>query len=47
MRNLVRPFKNGFFTQAAPMADIFAELNAQLQELQMLRTNADFAMADA
>lgn len=47
MRNLVRPFKNGFFNQAAPMAEIFSELNAQLAELQMLKTNADFAMAEA
>jgi adenylate cyclase len=47
MRNLVRPFKNGIFTQAAPMADIFKELNEQLQELALLKTNADFAMADA
>jgi len=47
MRNLVRPFRNGIFTQAAPMADIFAELHAQLQELEILRTSADFTMADS
>lgn len=29
------------------MADIFDELNAQLQELAMLKTNAEFAMAEA
>jgi hypothetical protein len=29
------------------MADVFAELNAQLRELSMLKMNADFAMAEA
>lgn len=28
-------------TQACPMADVFAELNAQLRELSMLKMNTD------
>jgi len=28
------------------MADVFTELNAQLRELSLLKTNADFAMAE-
>lgn len=36
-RNLVRPFRDGMISQACPMSDIFAELTAQLQELQILK----------
>jgi adenylate cyclase len=34
---MMRPFKNGMLNQACPMAEIFAELSTQLNELQVLK----------
>ena len=41
IRNMVRPFKNGMLEQACPMADVLAEVASQLDELKMLRQQAD------
>jgi adenylate cyclase len=45
IRNMVRPFKNGMLEQACPMADVLAEVASQLDELKVLRQQADFEMA--
>jgi adenylate cyclase len=42
---MVRPFKNGMLEQACPMADVLAEVASQLDELKVLRQQADFEMA--
>jgi adenylate cyclase len=45
IRNMVRPFKDGMLEQACPMADILGEVASQLDELKVLRRQADFDMA--
>lgn len=45
IRNMVRPFKEGMLEQACPMADILGEVASQLDELKVLRRQADFEMA--
>jgi adenylate cyclase len=45
IRNMVRPFKDGMLEQACPMADILGEVASQLDELKVLRLQADFEMA--
>lgn len=47
IRNMVRPFKDGMLEQACPMADILGEVASQLDELKVLRRQADFEMAPA
>ena len=47
IRNMVRPFKDGMLEQACPMADVLAEVASQLDELKVLRRQADFEMAPA
>jgi adenylate cyclase len=42
---MVRPFKDGMLEQACPMADILGEVASQLDELKVLRLQADFEMA--
>jgi adenylate cyclase len=44
---MVRPFKDGMLEQACPMADILSEVASQLDELKVLRRQADFEMAPA
>jgi adenylate cyclase len=38
---MMRPFKNGMLNQACPMAEIFAELAAQLNDLQALKAQTN------
>jgi adenylate cyclase len=38
---MVRPFKDGMLEQACPMADVLAEVASQLDELKVLRQQAD------
>ncbi|EOD44086.1 putative adenylate cyclase protein [Neofusicoccum parvum UCRNP2] len=40
LRHTVRPFGHGMLEQACPMADIFAELSTQLDELRLLKAAA-------
>ncbi|KAL1632073.1 hypothetical protein SLS56_003962 [Neofusicoccum ribis] len=40
LRHTVRPFSHGMLEQACPMADIFAELSTQLDELRLLKAAA-------
>jgi adenylate cyclase len=47
IRNMVRPFRDGMLEQACPMADILGEVASQLDELKVLRRQADFEMAPA
>ena len=44
---MVRPFKDGMLEQACPMADILGEVASPLDELKVLRRQADFEMAPA
>jgi adenylate cyclase len=41
MRNMMRPFKNGMLNQACPMAEIFAELATQLNDLQAMKARTN------
>jgi len=47
LRNMVNPFKQGMLQQACPMADIFSAINDQMNELKLLKDNANFDMAPA
>ncbi|KAI9725159.1 MAG: cysteinyl-tRNA synthetase [Chrysothrix sp. TS-e1954] len=45
LRNLMRPFNQGILQQACPMTDIFAELKAQMEELQTLKQQVEIDIA--
>ena len=42
---MIRPFKDGMLTQACPMSEIMSDVASQLEELKMLKEQADFTMA--
>ena len=42
---MIRPFKEGMLSQACPMSDILGDVASQLNELKMLKEQADFDMA--
>jgi len=48
---MVRPFKDGMLEQACPMADILGDVASQLNELKVIRRQAEeadgFEMAPA
>ncbi|EMC95818.1 hypothetical protein BAUCODRAFT_71294 [Baudoinia panamericana UAMH 10762] len=47
IRNMMRPFKDGMLAQACPMSDILSEMTTQLEELRMMKEQADFDIAPA
>ncbi|KAK3072757.1 hypothetical protein LTR53_006219 [Teratosphaeriaceae sp. CCFEE 6253] len=48
VRNMIRPFKNGFLEQACPMNEVLIELTSQLDELKRYREQEeDITLADA